>query len=162
MPQIEVSHETHAHIKAIALLSETTPERVVEHLVRQAKEAMTGRIPADPVSPLSPVPGPEPGPDSENTVAVYFTYFGHRVEGILVPETKKLTLTSPPWNGETFDSPSGAASAAILHFNPERAVTRDGREQRPATNGWREWRLIANGDPIQTVRPAQSREESPG
>lgn len=153
MPQIEVSHETHAHIKAIALLSETTPERVVEHLVRQAKEAMTRQIPTDPVSPLSPVPGPEPGPDSEGTVAVYFAYLGHRVEGSLVPGTGKLTLTSPPWSGETFDSPSGAAGAAILHFNPKRAAIRNGKKQGPATNGWREWRLIANGEPIQTVRP---------
>ena len=155
MPQVEVSRETDEHIKAIALLLETTPVGVVERLVRQAKDSMAGRLPTVPGSAPSPrsASGVVPGSGSAKGVAVYLTYRHHRAEGTLVPQTGEFTITSPPWNGKAFGSPSGAAGAAILHFNPDRAIFRNGTWQGPASNGWQEWRLASNGEFIQTVRP---------
>lgn len=159
MPQIEVSPATNEHIKALALLLETTPARVVEQLVRQAKDSMTGQLPTDLVSLSSSrsIPGSEAAPtagsEPEDTVAVYITYLGHRVAGTLVPRTGKLTIISPPWNDKPFDTPSGAASAVIQHFNPDRVVIRNGKEHKPSVNGWREWRLVSSDELIQTVRP---------
>lgn len=83
---------------------------------------------------------------------MYLAYLGHRVEGTLAPKAGRLTVTSPPWNGKTFGSPSGAASAVILHFNPDRAVFRNGTWHGPASKGWREWRLVSDGEFIDTVR----------
>ena len=156
MPQIEVSHETNTHIEAIALLLETTPAEVVERLVRQAKGSLAGRLPTGPVSAPSSGSGSGIGsdPDLGKNVAVYLTYFRNRVEGTLVPRTGELTITSPWWGGDReFGSPSGAASAAIRHFNPDRVVIRNGKECKPSVHGWKTWRLVSNGEPIQTVRP---------
>lgn len=158
MPQIEVSHETNTHIEAIALLLETTPAEVVERLVRQAKGSLAGRWPTGPVSAPSSGSGSGIGSDSgsgsEKGVAVYLTYFKNRVEGTLVPRTGDLTITSPWWGGDRgFGSPSGAARAVIRHFNPDRVVIRNGKERKPSVHGWKRWRLVSNGEFIQTVRP---------
>ena len=145
MPQIEVSPATNEHIKAIALLLESTPEKAVEKLVLQAKHSMVGNLP--------PAPSPDADADAEGSVAVYFTYLGYRSEGTLALRTGKLRVTSSPWNGKVFGSPSGAAGAVILYYNPDRAVFRNGTWQPPASNGWKEWRLVSNGQLLQTVRP---------
>jgi hypothetical protein len=85
-----------------------------------------------------------PRRDPWQPVELYGEYEGHRVGGLYLPATKRVTVTTPPLAGEKFKSPSGAARAVVAALNPERASTQ--------TNGWRFWHLVETDERLEVMR----------
>lgn len=139
MPKIDVSHEDARALGALATLTETDRGGVVNRLLSWANDAQD--------SPLSRIR------KSGGTDAVYAVYMKRRFEGILTPATGRLIITSAPWDGKAFPSPSAAGGAVIAHVNPERIREEQGRTIAPACNGWDFWQVTETGEPIQSVRP---------
>jgi hypothetical protein len=139
MPKINVSHEDARALGALATLMETDRGGVVNRLLSWANSAQD-----------SPLSSARKGGD---TVAVYAMYMRLRFEGILTPATGRLDITSVPWNGKVFSSPSAAGGAVIAHVNPARARGEKGRSITPPCNGWDFWQVMATGETIQSVRP---------
>ncbi|HEX8001785.1 MAG TPA: hypothetical protein VF519_03730 [Mycobacteriales bacterium] len=88
-------------------------------------------------------PAERPGLDPWEPVAVYAQYAEHRVEGLYLPATRRLTVTSGPVAGTRYKTPSGAARAVVAAFNPSRAST---------TNGWRFWRVVDTDERLEVLR----------
>lgn len=154
MPKIDVSGEDHRALGAIAALLGTDRAGAVHRLLSWANSA------AD--SPLAQE-GRDDAEEGEDTgdgkaVAVYAEYKGHRVKGSLDPVTGQTTITSAPWNGAAFTSPSGAGGAVIAHVSPERARDGEGRRTSPPCNGWVFWRVSRTGLPSGSLRPGRSEE----
>ena len=78
-----------------------------------------------------------PTVDPWEPVAVVGEYNGHTVTGEFVSANERTRVTSGAFAGQTFKSPSGAATAVVGALNPDRRAAH--------TNGWRFWRVKATG-----------------
>jgi hypothetical protein len=124
---IEIDDRTHAMVRFAARVAGTTEAVVVARAVHAYCEV----LPAD------------DGDVAWTAVAVVARYRGRRVEGLFLPATRRLTVTTEPLAGKHFKSPSGAATAVVRALNPERGTA--------DTNGWMFWRLD-NGDQLESLR----------
>jgi hypothetical protein len=82
--------------------------------------------------------------DPWTPVPIYGTYEGHRVEGLFLPATRRVTVTTEPIAGARFKSPSGAARAVVAALNPGRVHSQ--------SNGWRFWRLVESDERLEVLR----------
>ena len=77
-------------------------------------------------------------------IPIYGEYDGRRVDGLYLPATRRVTVTSAPLPGAGFKSPSGAARAVVAALNPARSQAQ--------SNGWRFWRLAESGERLEVLR----------
>lgn len=130
MGTVELDERTHALVRFAARLFGVSESEVVARAVQAyARE----RPPAD-----------RPERDPWEPVPVYAVYEGRRFEGAYLPATRRLTVTSKPFSGARFKSPSGAARAVVATVNPDREATQ--------TNGWNFWRLVETDERLDVLR----------
>lgn len=130
MDTVEVDRRTYELVLFAARMFGVSPSEVVARAVRafiDAGEATTRPV-TDPWTPI----------------AVHGEYEGQRVEGQYVTATRRLIVTTPPLEGESFKSPSGAATAVVAALNPQRA--------RAHTNGWRFWKITDTDERLEVLR----------
>lgn len=87
---------------------------------------------------------PAPAADPWKPVPIHGVYGEHVVRAEFTPATRRIRITSGPLAGSVYTSPSGAARAVVLAFNPERVSTQ--------TNGWLFWRISATTAPLDAYR----------
>lgn len=126
VPPIDVDARTYAHVRFAARMAGVSEATIVARAV--AVFVDEGRADRDPWEP----------------VQIFGEYADAQVDGLYVPATRRVTITSEPLAGERFRSPSGAARAVVLAINPGRRATQ--------TNGWRFWRIAATGDRLDVLR----------
>ncbi len=129
MKLIEVDDTTFRSLALAARARNVTIGEIVAWLVREVSLKVEDR----PVSL-----------HTNEEVRVYVRYHGERVEGRFDPVKKRLTLTSGPLAGKSFNSPSAAAVAVVSALNQNR--------ERPNTDGWRFWRIADTNEPIDMLR----------
>lgn len=129
MPSIDLDDHTYEMVRFAARVSGLTESETIARAVR----AFAGQHPEPPVQrdPWDPVP-------------LYGLYEGTRVEGVYVPATRRVTVTSEPLPGTSFKSPSGAARAVVAALNPSRAATQ--------SNGWRFWHIAETHQRLEVLR----------
>lgn len=128
MPAIDVDDRTYAQVRFAARAAGVS-EAVV---VSRAVEAYVRGDEGPPVR------------DAWEPVPIYSEYAGQRVDGLFLPATQRVTVTSGAVSGKHFRSPSGAARAVVRTVKPDRNA--------PQTNGWRFWHLDATGDYLEVLR----------
>lgn len=130
MGTIELDERTHAVVRFAARVFDVSEAEVVARAVEAYARDHSGpdRPPRDPWEPVS----------------VYGIYEGRRFDGAYLPATRRLTVTSEPFSGARFKSPSGAARAVVATVNPEREGT--------PTNGWIFWRLVETDERLDVLR----------
>lgn len=129
MPTIELDDETYRMVRFAARLLGVSDSDVVARAVRAFSDG------ADP---------PPTAPDPWEPVPLYGEYEGQRVEAEYVRATRRLAVTSGPVAGQTFSTPSAAATAVIAALKPDRAYAQ--------TNGWKFWRIAATHQRLETLR----------
>lgn len=129
MGVVELDESTHALVRFAARMFNVTESEIVARAV----QAYSREHP----------PVERPARDPWEPVAVYATYDGNRVEGLYLPATRRLTVTSGPVAGSRYKSPSGAARAVVAAYRPAREST---------TNGWRFWRLVDTDERLEVLR----------
>lgn len=78
-------------------------------------------------------------------IPIHKVYKRHRFDGTYDKSTQVVTITSAPFNGEVFNTPTAAAVAVVTQVSPDRVY--------PETNGYLFWKL-ANGHPLNEIRTA--------
>lgn len=131
MATIELDDETYQLVLFAARLFGVSESEVVARAVRALSQPDAVTAPA---------------PDLWVPVPLYGEYEGHRVEAEYVRATRRLTVTTPPLAGQTFSTPSAAATAVIGALKPARASAQ--------TNGWKFWRIAATHQRLETLRQA--------
>lgn len=130
MGSINLDEPTHALVRFAARLFSLSEAEVVGRAVREyAREVEES---------------PRPGSDRWMPVDIYGEYRGQRVEEQYLPATRRITITSEPLGGTAYQSPSGAARAAVAALNPKRGA--------PQANGWRFWHLGETGERLEVLR----------
>jgi hypothetical protein len=86
----------------------------------------------------------EPARDPWEAIAIIGEYDDRRVEGLYLPATQRVTVTTEPVAGGRFKSPSGAARAVVAALNPGRSA--------PQTNGWKFWHIASTGERLEVLR----------
>jgi hypothetical protein len=76
-------------------------------------------------------------------VPVYANYLGRRIEGVYLPNSNEIRVTSGPMAGRLYPSPSSAAIAVVEALNP-------GREHSN-TNGRTFWNVGDTGQPLRSI-----------
>lgn len=129
MVRIEIDDETYSLVRFAARLFGATESEVIARAVRALRDARKEQAPPD--DPWTPIP-------------LYAEYAGVRIDAEYVRATRRLRITSAPLAGETFTTPSAAASAVInaLRRTPGSAQT----------NGWRFWRIATTHQRLETLR----------
>jgi hypothetical protein len=130
MYEIELDDATYGLVRFAARMFKVSEAEVIARAVRELSR------PDQPDAPRRQDPW-EPVP-------VYGDYGGRRVDGLYLPATRRLTVTSEPLAGRHFKSPSGAARAVVAALNPDRESTQ--------TNGWRFWHLNSTGERLEALR----------
>jgi hypothetical protein len=80
---------------------------------------------------------------SENEVEVHVIFEKVRTDALYDRSTRSITITSGPLAGQSFGTPSGAASAVIKEYRPDVS---------PSRNGWSFWTISADGRLLQSIR----------
>lgn len=124
-----VSDETYERLVFAANVAGTTPEDIVERLVRDW-------------SSRGSTPAPKRSHSAERAVAVHADYRGARATGTYDPLTNALRVDSGPCAGKRFTSPSAAAIAVTVEVNPDR--------RHPNTNGKNFWTATEHRVPLGT------------
>jgi hypothetical protein len=141
MPEITVDQMTYDKLRFSATLMNRTTGEVVRLLVErldsntQAPPAATGPHPSSPQEPTPEAPS--------KWLPVFRKYKGRRFEGEFNPSTMELKITSEPWSGDTFASPTAAAQAVVAHV--------PGPRETNNTNGRKFWRLESGGGDLRTI-----------
>ncbi len=130
MPTIELDDETYRMVRFAARLLGVSESDVVARAVR-AFSGDGDPAPAVAGDPWEPVP-------------LYGEYEGQRIDAEYVRATRRLAVTSGPVAGQTFSTPSAAATAVIAALKPDRAFAQ--------TNGWKFWRIAATHQRLETLR----------
>ena len=125
MPEITVDQATYDAVRLAANAAGVT----LSEIVRRALAALAAAEPPAERDPWAEVP-------------VHGEYRGRRVEGLFLPATSRLVVTTGALAGREFASPTAAATAVVALSNPERTSS---------TNGWRFWH-VASGDFLDAVR----------
>jgi hypothetical protein len=143
MPQIDLDEDTFQKLAISARLMERPIGDVVRLLVQ--------RLVSDP--PRGTSSGPAPTNDEERAVTtttprvgwikVSKTYLSKRVEAEFNPSTMEVRITTAPWSGKVFNSPTAAARAVVEKFGSNDRQTSN-------TNGRKFWHL-PNGDDLRSV-----------
>ncbi len=129
MATIELDDETYRMVRFAARLLGVSESEVVARAVRAfSGDDDAGGVAADPWEP----------------VPLYGEYEGQRVEAEYVRATRRLAVTSGPIAGQTFSTPSAAATAVIAALKPGRSAAQ--------TNGWKFWRIAATHQRLDTLR----------
>lgn len=128
MEKIEVADSTFRDLTLIARAAGITHGEAVAFLVDQFHQS-SGNAPPDRAT--------------HGAVAVYATYQGQRIEGEFDPATAGLTVTSAPFAGKWFGSPSGAAKAVVAAIKP--GVT-------PNRSGYDFWFVTSTGKTLASIR----------
>jgi hypothetical protein len=115
--QIEVSEQDGRTLLSMAAIRGCPPGEVVTWLLAQ-------------------IPGSPHNQDAE--IEVFATYHGSRVSAVFRRDTRAVKITSGVLSGETFKSPSSAASHVVTALNPGR--------KKAATNGLVFWRTADGRD----------------
>lgn len=129
MTTINVTPETAARLRLLASAWDTNEDGAISRLVDRLAQA-----------------GPAPAVRenlSKTGSPVHAVYEGLRVEGTYDSQTGSLTVDSPPLEGRTFKSPSGAAIGVVQALNPR---------VNPNRNGWTFWTVSATGSTLQSLR----------
>jgi hypothetical protein len=80
---------------------------------------------------------------SDDLVRVHAVYRGERIEAAYDPDTQRVEILSGPLQGQSFNSPSGAAIGVVQYINPK---------VHPNRNGWTFWYLDSTGEALQSMR----------
>lgn len=140
MPNIEIDQATFDQLSLTARLMNRPVGSVVRLLVDRLAHADAdgeGAIPDKTTKSTGPA---APG---EGWVAVHKVFKNHRVDGSFNTSTLELRITTPPWSGKTFSSPTAAAIAVVEHFPSSR--------QTSNTNGRKFWRRNDNGGDLRSL-----------
>lgn len=135
---ITVDPETYRVLETISMQTDKPIGTVIRRMIglesekRASREAAMSRLPYD-ATPAGPIGTTGP----RNGFSIYMTYKGRRFDGVYEPGFQTIDVTSEPWHGKRFQTPSGAAMAIIRRVNPDRSNAQ--------TNGWKRWKLAANG-----------------
>lgn len=134
---VEVDAETFRALQFAASMAGVSAGAIVARLIQGTVTAAdTAR--SSPSSEARPEEMPE-------GVRVYANYGGHRIEAKFEPRTQAVVIDSPPWSGERFKSPTGAARSVVEHLNPRVDSNR---------NGWTFWVIDdANARLLSSIRP---------
>ncbi|MFG1921061.1 hypothetical protein [Cryptosporangium sp. NPDC048952] len=89
---------------------------------------------------------PKAAPAEPQGVPVYAIYQGQRIEGTYDPMSNSLTVTSGALAGERFNTPSGAAKAAVAGIKPGVA---------PNRSGFDFWFVTSTGETLRSIRKAR-------
>ena len=130
MGTIDIDERTHEMIRFAARTFGVAESEVIARFVRAFS-----RKPDD---------TPEVPRDLWEAVPIVAEYEGHRIEGLYLPATQRVTVTTEPLPHSHFKSPSGAARAIVTVLNPERTS--------PQTNGWKFWHLAETDERLEVLR----------
>jgi hypothetical protein len=146
MPDVTIDEKTHDKLQFTANLMNRSIGDVIRLLVERLDK------PLPPVEatnrPGTSSRGTSPAaPDATNSgpgwIPVHRTYKNERFEGEFNPQTMELRVTSAPWRGNVFSSPTAAAQAVVEHVPGDR--------QTNSTNGRKFWRVTATGQDLRSV-----------
>lgn len=158
MKHIEIDDLTYTRLVVAARLMSTPVGDVVRRLVDQladepasAQESDVASLRASVGSParsvdaerLATPPAAPPESDLRGWLAVYKTFKGQRVEGLFHPGTHEVRITTVPWAGKVFPSPTAAAIAVVEQYSTGR--------QTPSTNGRKFWKLVSDGRDLRSI-----------
>ena len=131
MGSIDIDERTHEMVRFAARTFGVSEGEVIARFVRALSQ-----------KPSEPTGAPR---DLWEAIPIVAEYEGHRIEGLYLPATQRVTVTTEPIPGARFKSPSGAARAIVTVLNPERTS--------PQTNGWKFWHLAATDERLEVLRP---------
>lgn len=131
MPTIDVDADTYEKLAVSARLMDLPLGGVVRLLVQRLVDQTHPPSPAttQQEAQMAGQLGQRPA-----WLPVYKTYRSHMVEGEFNPTTMELRVSTAPWSGRSFPSPTAAARAVVEHFGSDERRTSN-------TNGRKFWRL---------------------
>lgn len=156
MPDITIDQYTYEKLRFTALLLQSSPGDVVRTLVERL-DAEPHPPASDPMHPDKSDPIDERAaepitstPVQQSTaqaqsgwIPVFRVFKQQKYEGEFNPGTHELRITSAPWSGTVYPSPTAAAQAVVDHVPSER--------ETPNTNGRTFWRLTTTGKNLRSI-----------
>jgi hypothetical protein len=141
MAMIDVDEDTYQKLAVSARLMERSLGDVVRLLVQRL-------VSDEPDRPSTYHSEEEPMGNVTVTGAgwlpVYKTYKTHRVEGAFNPATMELRISTAPWNGQVFPSPTRAAKAVVERLGGDNRMTSN-------TNGRKFWHVKGGEGDLRTI-----------
>lgn len=131
MPSIDVDADTYEKLAVSARLMDLPLGGVVRLLVQRLVDQTR---PPSPVTTQQEAQMTGQSGRRPSWLPVYKTYRSHMVEGEFNPTTMELRVSTAPWSGRSFPSPTAAARAVVEHFGSDERRTSN-------TNGRKFWRL---------------------
>lgn len=142
MPSIELDQDTYEKLAVSARLMDRSPGEVVSLLLRRLVVAQnTDRTWTATTSTEEPRTANAP---RDGWLPVHKTYLSHLVEGDFNPTTMEVRVSTAPWSGRIFPSPTAAARSVVEHFGGDGRLTSN-------TNGRRFWRLKDRDQDLRSV-----------
>lgn len=139
MPTIDVDQLTYEKLQITAQLTEQPVGAIVKQLLDRLASAPTATTSAQAV----PSPSATAAPPVTGWLTVSKVYKGNRVDGEFNPSSMELRVTTAPWSGRVFASPTAAAIAVVEHFPSDRETSN--------TNGRKFWKLTSDGRDLRSV-----------
>ncbi len=143
MPSIDLDQDTYEKLEVSARLMNKSPGDVVSLLLRRLVVA-----PGPDKAPTTPTQQETPmslsAPRQPGWLPVHKTYLSHLVEGDFNPTTMEVRVSTAPWSGRVFASPTAAARAVVEHYGGDNRQTTN-------TNGRKFWRLKDRDEDLRSV-----------
>lgn len=145
MPTIDLDQQTFEKLQVTAHLTDRPIGAVVKQLVdRLVSAPATVQVAAASTTVQASHSSTASVGHVQNAwLPVFKVYKGHRVEGEFNPSTMELKVTTAPWSGRVFQSPTAAAIAVVEHFPSDRETSN--------TNGRKFWKVTSTGRDLRSV-----------
>ncbi|MHA3838145.1 hypothetical protein ACXR8F_20705 [Terrabacter sp. AAH1] len=154
MASVTVDSSTYEKLRFSAALMGCSPGEVVAMLVsRLDQEAPRSNVPEARHTPAAQrarmAPQASTPPEQSSVVRetkwipVYRVFKGQTFEAEFNPASLEVRITSAPWSGKVFSSPTAAAEAVVSHV--------PGKRETVNTNGRKFWRLRSGDGDLRTV-----------
>jgi hypothetical protein len=145
VPEVKLDQRTYEKLRFTASLMNCPVGDVIRLLVeRLCQQPEPGEGQDEPSFSRQ---GAETGTDAKSGasdwLAVYRIYKKQRFDAEFNPSTMEVRITSAPWSGRVFDSPTAAAQSVLDHVPSDRRTNN--------TNGRRFWRLVSGGGDLRSI-----------
>lgn len=145
MPSIDLDQDTYDKLAVSARLMDLSPGDVVSLLLRRLVVAEnTDRTSRTPTATQQEELMTVSAPTHPGWLPVHKSYLSHPVEGEFNPTTMEVRVSTAPWSGRVFPSPTAAARSVVEHFGGDNRQTTN-------TNGRKFWRLKDRDQDLRSV-----------
>lgn len=138
MPVIRVDRVTYDRLSVAARLIGVDEGEIVKVLLDRLTAEGSGQTGTAPRGETA-----RAGERPDDWIPIFKVYKGNRIEGLFNPSTMAVKVTSDPWRGKVFTSPTAAAVDVVDHFPSDRRTSN--------TNGRKFWRLVSTGNDLRSV-----------